>query len=217
MRSVHTEASTQDQSRSFPVSAPCVAKAGTAGAVRCLVTALSHPPSYPPSLSAVLLPARLAAHRRCGTMRALTPARRSHVEQASSLNPLCLPDIQPPTTSCARTLLSQPPQLVRSDPLPGPGFAVHPRRLAATRRRYRFVILQATRSPPVAPHPARADLLMPARRRSYLRLHVLWLHMAKTPTLLTIRTHERTGCRHQAEPAVELSVTQPRCSRWQIA
>jgi len=33
-------------------------------------------------------------------MRALTPAQRSHVKQVSSLTPLCLPDIPPPTTSC---------------------------------------------------------------------------------------------------------------------
>src|ERR1700736_3588129 len=61
MRSVHTEASTQDQSRSFPASAPCVAKTGTAGALSCLVMSFTRPPSYPPSLGAVLLPARLAA------------------------------------------------------------------------------------------------------------------------------------------------------------
>src|SRR6185369_1409995 len=59
----------------------------------------------PPSLGAALLSARLAAHHRCSTMRALTPVRRSHAEQASSLTPLCLPDIQPPTTSCARAPL----------------------------------------------------------------------------------------------------------------
>ena len=38
---------------------------------------------------------------RCSTMRALTPARRSHARQVSSLTPLCLPDIPTPTTSCA--------------------------------------------------------------------------------------------------------------------
>ena len=123
MRSVHTEASTQDQSRSFPVSAPCVAKAGTAGAFSCLVMDLAHPPSCPPSLSAALLSALPAAHHRCSTTRALTPARRSHVRQASPLTPFCLPGIQPPTTSCARTSLNVT-SARPTGPFPGPGFAV---------------------------------------------------------------------------------------------
>ena len=54
-----------------------------------------------------------------------------------------------------------------------------------TPRRNRFVILRATLSPPVAPHPA-------SRQRSYLWLHVLRLHIAGTLTLLTKRPHGRT-------------------------
>src|SRR5919198_2945164 len=101
MRSVHTEASTHVQLRSLPASAPCVALAGTADAVCASVLSFTHPPSCPPSLGTALLSVLLAAHRRCSTMRALTPARRSHTGQVSSLTPLCLPDIPSPTTSCA--------------------------------------------------------------------------------------------------------------------
>ena len=71
MRPVQTEASTHDQSRA---SAPCVALAGTAGAFCDPFGSTPHLPSYPPSLGAALLSALSAAHRRCGTMRALTPA-----------------------------------------------------------------------------------------------------------------------------------------------
>src|SRR5690242_15243713 len=54
MRSVHTEASTHDQSRA---SAPRIALAGTAGAVSCPIVDFPHPPSCPPSLGAALLSA----------------------------------------------------------------------------------------------------------------------------------------------------------------
>jgi len=101
MRSVHTEASAHDQGGRFRLSAPCVALAGTAGAVCASILSFTHPPSCPPSLGTALLSVLLAAHRRCSTMRALTPARRSHARQVSSLTPLCLPDIPTPTTSCA--------------------------------------------------------------------------------------------------------------------
>src|SRR6266496_2985761 len=164
MRSVHTEASTHVQSRPLPASAPCVALAGTPGAFSCLDPSFTLPPSCPPSLGQVLLPWLLAAHRRCSTMRALTPLRRSHARQVSPLTPLCLPDIPTPTTLCARTSLYQSSQHVRSDCRQCQA-SPRVRRLAATRRRNGFVILQAVGSPPVALHPA-------SRRRSYLRLHV---------------------------------------------
>src|SRR5262249_40003053 len=48
--------------------------AGTAGAFSDPFRSTAHPPPCPPSLSAALLSALSAAHRRCGTMRALTPA-----------------------------------------------------------------------------------------------------------------------------------------------
>jgi hypothetical protein len=62
MRSLHTEASTHDLFRPC-VSAPCVAPSGTAGAwlSLCFLVKLTLPPSYLPSLGAVLLPAPLAA------------------------------------------------------------------------------------------------------------------------------------------------------------
>ena len=58
MRSVHTEASTQLQSR-FRASAPCLANhSGTddASPVLCLTTDLPHPPSCPPSLCVAYAP-----------------------------------------------------------------------------------------------------------------------------------------------------------------
>jgi len=66
-------------------------------------------------------------------------------------------------------------------------------RLAAPRRRNRFVILQAVRSPPVALHPT-------SLRRSYLRLHVSRLHIGRTFTLLTRQHHRRTHSRVGGNP-----------------
>jgi len=158
MRSVQTEASAHDQSRA---SAPCVALAGTAGALCAPIMSCTHPPSCPPSLGAALLSALFVAHRHCGTMRALTPAARSHARQVSPLTLRCLPNIPSPTTPCARTSLCQSPQRVR--PVEA---SPHMSRLAATRRRIGFVILRAARSLPAAPHPA-------SRRRSCLQLHAM--------------------------------------------
>src|SRR5712691_4624415 len=139
MRSVQTEASTHDQLRA---SAPCVALAGTAGAVCAAICPFTHPPSCPPSLGAALLSALFAAHRRCGTMRALTPAVLSQARQVSPLTPLCLPDIQPPATLCAPTSRF----LITPARPAGPSrFQASPymSKLAATHRRIGFVILQA--------------------------------------------------------------------------
>ena len=75
IRSVQIEASTHDQSP--PVSAPCLALAGTVGAAICLSLSVTFPPSCP------AFPRRgFALHaspgwRRFGTMRALTPAKLS--------------------------------------------------------------------------------------------------------------------------------------------
>src|ERR1700689_3513039 len=71
------------------------------------------------------------------------------------------------------------------------------RRLAAPSRRNGFVNLRATHSPPVAPHPvSRRQSANPAHatveRRSYSRLHMVWLHAAGTRTPLTKRPHGRT-------------------------
>jgi hypothetical protein len=161
MRSVRTEAFAHDLDGRFRLSALRSSPFGHCQCSLCFNPFITHPPSYPPSLGTALLSVPLAAHHRCSTMRALTPARRSHARQVSSLTPLCLPDIPPPITSCTRTSLCQSPQRVRLFP----GFT-RPSRLAPTRRRNGFVILRAIRSPPVALHPA-------SRRRSYLRLHAM--------------------------------------------
>ena len=58
-------------------------------------------------------------------------------------------------------------------------------RLAAPCRRNGFVILQAVRSPPAAPH-------LVSRRSSCLRLHVSRLHIGWTFTSLTRQHHGRT-------------------------
>jgi len=165
VRSVHTEASAHDQGGRFRLSAPCVALAGTAGAVCASILSFTHPPSCPPSLGTALLSVLLAAHRRCSTMRALTPARRSHARQVSSLTPLCLPDIPSPPTSCASNVAFAVTSARPMVPQRAPGFA-NPRGLANTHRRIGFVTLRAIRSPPVTSHPA-------SRRRSYLQLHAM--------------------------------------------
>ena len=116
MRSVHTEASTQVQLWSLVASAPCVALAGTAGAVCASILSFTHPPSCPPSLGTALLSVPLAAHPRCSTMRALTPARRSHARQVSSLTRSAFRTSHPHPRRVPRTSLSQSPQRVRSDP-----------------------------------------------------------------------------------------------------
>jgi len=184
MRSVHTEASAQDQLRPLAASAPCVALAGTAGACSCFSLSFTHPPSCPPSLGAALLSALLAAHRRCSTMRALTPARRSHAKQVSSLTPLCLPDIPPPTTSCCPTSLCQSPQRVRWVFQASPDPAGSPQHAAETgSSSYGLSVrLRLLSTPP------RGD----AVTFGYMRCDLPWL---RTYTLLAKRTHERTGSR----------------------
>src|ERR1700719_4898272 len=74
MRSVHTEASTHDQSRA---SAPCLVLADTAGALPCLIAAFPHPPSCPAFPRRGFAVRASRGFRRYGTMRALTPAARS--------------------------------------------------------------------------------------------------------------------------------------------
>src|SRR3989338_9997494 len=59
MRSVQTEASTHDQSRSG-VSAACIALSGTSAAWVCFVLSFTLPPSCLPSLGAALLSAPLS-------------------------------------------------------------------------------------------------------------------------------------------------------------
>ena len=78
MRSVRTEASAHDLDGRFRLSAPRSSPFGHCQCSLCFDRFITPPPSYPPSLGTALLSAPLAAPRRCSTMRALTPARRSH-------------------------------------------------------------------------------------------------------------------------------------------
>ena len=80
MRSLHTVASTHDQSRPW-ISAPCLALLGTAGAslLLCPVISLTPLPACLPSLGAALLPALLAGwFSRGGTMKALIAAQLTY-------------------------------------------------------------------------------------------------------------------------------------------
>ena len=128
----------------------------------CLLPHFPHPPSCPafPRRGFALRASR--GLRRCGTMRALTPAARSHTRQVSPFTPLRLPSIPPPTTSCARASLCQSPQ--RAQPALADQASPGMSRLAASRRRIGFVILRAALSLPAALHLA-------SLRRSCLRLH----------------------------------------------
>ena len=64
MRSVHTEASTQDQSRDLlPASAPRLADSALP-VLACPCPLIAHPPSCPPSLGPVLLPGPLRGSLR---------------------------------------------------------------------------------------------------------------------------------------------------------
>ncbi len=148
MRSVHTEASTHDQSRA---SAPCLALAGTRGTVACPIACFPHPPSCPafPRRGFALRASR--GLRRCGTMRALTPAELSQARQVSPL-----------IRSAFRASRPQPrgaPERRFVSHLSASGRAYRSQAsqssctLAAPPRRIGFVILQAALSPPAALHP----------------------------------------------------------------
>lgn len=148
---------------SLPASAlvePC----GTRRRCLCLALHVAHPPSYPPSLHAVLLAAFRVAHRHNRTMRALTPAGPSQARQVSPLTPPAFRVSRPQPHDGPQTSLSQSPQRVWSDPEASSASPCG-RRLANTPCRNGFVILKATRSPPVASNPA-------SRRRSYSQLRV---------------------------------------------
>jgi hypothetical protein len=119
MRSVHTEAFTHDQSRA---SAPCLAVWHSRCSL-CLIPPVPHPPSCPPSLGTALLSALLAAHRRCGTMRALTPVAPR--QRGRSLRSVRLPSGHPAPTHV------MPPNITFLSPrasgrfLADPGFATN--------------------------------------------------------------------------------------------
>jgi hypothetical protein len=65
MRCVRTETSAHNQDGRFRHSAPRSSPFGHCRCSMCFGPFITHPPSCPPSLSPVLLPAPLAAHRRC--------------------------------------------------------------------------------------------------------------------------------------------------------
>ena len=154
MRSVHTSASTHDQLRlAGGVSAPCLT-CSALPVLLCSGMVFTPPPSCPafPRMGFAVPSSSGPRTGRNGTMRALTPRRLAHAGKVSLLALLCRPSIPPPTTSWARASPSHPRRCARPD------VAIQAsswnRRLAAPQRRNGFVILQAARSPPAAPHPA---------------------------------------------------------------
>src|SRR5262249_59549509 len=99
MRSLHTEASTHDQSRPC-LSAPCVALWGTADAwlsplLRCGTHASTFLPPVPQHSFAFCASRDF---RRFGTMKALTPAPFTTHSAVSPLTSPHLPVVPPPTT-----------------------------------------------------------------------------------------------------------------------
>ena len=121
---------------------------------------------------------------RCGTMRALTPAGLADTDRSLRLPRFAFRTSRPqPRPAPERRLLCR---------LSASGRCSCERqaspwdcRLAATGRRIGFVLLQAVRSPPVAPTPPRGD----AVTFDFMRCD---FHMARTPTLLTKRPRGRT-------------------------
>ena len=148
----------------------------------CLLNTPSPLSSWPPSLSAVLLAAPLEGLKPLyGTYEASDCCRHHPPKrQLSPLTAQYLPVVPSSTTWCARPSLSPPPQ---RDQL----FQTSPwnRRLAATPRRIRFVLLRTDSSPPVAPHPA-------SRRMQLLSVTELWQTPTRTCTVLISRPHGRT-------------------------
>ena len=160
MRSVQTEASTHDQLRGFcTFSSPC-------GHCRCSLCSVS---VHSASTFLPTFPRRGFAIR---AFRGSSPlqyyagsdsCRASPARQVSPFHPLAFRASNPqPRCAPARHVLIT--SCVRSVPF-SPRLRHTSRRLAATPRRIGFVILQAARSPPAAPHHV-------SRRRSCLRLHV---------------------------------------------
>jgi len=168
IRSVHTAASTP--ATVCGASAPCAAVSGIPGAVCALVVVFTLPPSYPPfprpglccpgfSRSVWTGPQRYYAGSDSSPARTrrqgLSASFALPSEHPAPNHIVCL-DIALTVTSAHRAGTS-----AQASPCSS--------RLATSRRRNGFVILQAARSPPVAPHPA--SRIPAVGRRSYLRLH----------------------------------------------
>src|SRR4051794_3396202 len=165
MRSVQIVSSTHDQLRA---SAPCVALTGTAGAFSDPFCSIAHLPSCPPSLGAALLSALFAAPRRCGTMRALTPAApRTQRDRPLRSSHWAFWTSHPQPRRAPGTSRALPPR-ASGRLVAEPGFTQTPRRLATARRRIGFVFLQAIHSPPAAPHLASERRDHPAPRTTQL-------------------------------------------------
>jgi hypothetical protein len=158
MRSLHSEASTHNPIWAV-VSAPCLTLTGTAGAwlSPCFIVELTRPPSCLPSLGAALLSALLAAYRRCGTMKALTPTPLTYGAGLPAY--FATPSCRSVSNHVGCLVIAYHHASVTSE------FRTSPwnRRLAAALRRIEFVCLRTDSSPPVAPHAA-------SGQRSYLRL-----------------------------------------------
>jgi len=116
------------------------------------------------------------------TMRALTPAPLRRRSRPLRSIRIAFPASRPQPRYAARQHIQSPRVADRPCGQTSPSMG----RLVTASRRTGFVILRAAGSPPAAPHPA--SCICAVGRRSCLRLHVWWLHMAQTPTMLTNRT-----------------------------
>src|SRR5262249_22717340 len=112
----------------------------------------AHPPPCPPSLSAALLSALSAAHRRCGTMRALTPAAPRQRDRPLRSISLAFWTCNPQPRCAARTSRALSPPCVRSARC-----RARLRQTPKEARHYtppnRVRYLQPAHSPPAASHP----------------------------------------------------------------
>ena len=166
---------------SCAVFAPCIALFGTPGAWLSLLPSVSLPPlpSCLPSLGGALLSPLLSALRRCGTMKALTPAPFTY--GAGLPVYLATPSYRSVSNHVgASTPLHPPRQRIRL-------FRASPwnRRLVAALRRIEFVILRTDSSPPVALHVASGPTQLPSATE-------LWHTPTRTFTVLVWRHHGRT-------------------------
>ena len=87
--------------------APCIALAGTSGALLVSSLVITHPPSCPAFPQTGFAAPSFHGLRRIGTMRASCSSPDSHTPGEVSLLPLpCLQNIPSPTTSCTRRAVS---------------------------------------------------------------------------------------------------------------
>ena len=165
MRAIEKPASAHEHRLPVRASAPRLALAGTGGAV-CAGSVFRASTFLPCLPSARLCFTRLSRRspQRYYAGCDSCPARTRRTGLSASFG---LPSEHPAPNHAVRPEPRFDSHLSGSgrDPC-GPQASPRMSRLAAAHRRIGFVLLQAARSPPVAPHPA-------SRRRSYLRLHAL--------------------------------------------